>query len=160
MLNITIRLQDAAAHLWQVTCAWQVAADAPQQTVNLADWVPGSYMIRDFSRHIIRMQAFHNGHETGIEALDKSRWHLQAACGEYRLEYEVYAYDWSVRASYLDEHCAFFDGACLFPWLDGRQNEAYHIHIDLGEWGREQQWQVSSAMTQTAANSQYEQRHE
>ena len=47
MLNITIRLQDAAAHLWQVTCAWQVAADAPQQTVNLADWVPGSYMIRD-----------------------------------------------------------------------------------------------------------------
>ena len=152
MLNITIRLQDAAAHLWQVTCAWKVGADAPQQTLNLADWVPGSYMIRDFSRHIIRMQAFHNERETGVQALDKSRWSLQAACGDYRVEYEVYAYDWSVRASYLDEHGAFFDGACLFPWLDGRQDEAYHIDIDLREWGREQQWQISTAMQQTAHN--------
>ena len=151
MLNITVRLQDAAAHLWHVSCAWNVAVGSPQQTLNLADWVPGSYMIRDFSRHIIRMRAFHNERDIALQALDKSRWALQAASGEYRVEYEVYAYDWSVRASYLDEHGAFFDGACLFPWLDGRQQEAYHIDVDVGEWGRAQQWQIATAMTQTGS---------
>lgn len=152
MLNITVSLKDAKAHLWHICCEWQVHSHSGEQIVNLADWVPGSYMIRDFSRHIISMNAYHNEHVIELTQLDKSRWRVDGQVGQYRLEYEVYAFDLSVRASYVDEHYGFFDGACLYPWLDGRLNDSYQVTVDLGEYGQLNNWQISTAMQALGEN--------
>lgn len=152
MIKLTLSLQDAHAHLWHVRCEWTVLHDQEMQIVHLADWVPGSYMIRDFSRHIVSMQATANNVAIDLLQLDKSRWQLAGHAGYYCVEYELYAFDLSVRASYLDGQYGFADGACWMPWLENRQEETYEVQVDLGIWGREQAWEISTTMQLVAEN--------
>ena len=64
---------DLAAHLFHVTLT--VDAPAPDgQIFALPAWIPGSYMIREFSRNIVRIRAESNGEPVALTKLDKHSW--------------------------------------------------------------------------------------
>ena len=55
-IEYRIRLSSPQAHLFEVECT--IPAPAPEgQVVSLPAWIPGSYMIRDFARHIVSVSA-------------------------------------------------------------------------------------------------------
>src|SRR5271166_6081173 len=95
---------DPGAHLFQVT----VEVDQPDpsgQRFLLPAWIPGSYMIRDFARNIVRLRALNGaGRRVRIDKTDKHSWRCAPlGPGEtLTLAYEVYAYDLSVRSAHLD----------------------------------------------------------
>ena len=69
-VRYTIRPLNPAAHRFEVSC--EVATPAPEgQRFSLPAWIPGSYLIRDFARHIVSIRAESAGQEVRLDALDK-----------------------------------------------------------------------------------------
>ncbi|MDG2395296.1 MAG: peptidase M61, partial [Candidatus Thioglobus sp.] len=84
------------------------------QVFSLPSWIPGSYLIRDFAKNIVSMQAHSCGQAVEIKKLDKNHWVAQPCGEELVLTYEIYAFDLSVRSAYLTNERAFFNGTSVF----------------------------------------------
>ena len=56
MLNYHLQPHSLTQHLWQVRLSF-TQLDNQNFSLSLPSWVPGSYMIRDFARHIVTLSA-------------------------------------------------------------------------------------------------------
>jgi predicted metalloprotease with PDZ domain len=116
---------------------------AERQLVSLPVWIPGSYLVREFSRHLSRLQAHQGRRECVTEQLDKHRWEVHCeGRATLRLSYEVYAFDPSVRAAFLDARRGFFNGTSVLVRVAGREAEPQRLRIG----GLPRGWQVATAM--------------
>ena len=112
----TIVGHDLAAHLFHVSVTVAAPAEGGQ-IFALPAWIPGSYMIREFSRNIVRIRAESKGEPVELTKLDKHSWQaapLADRRAPLTLHYEVYAWDLSVRAAHLDQTHGFFNGTSVF----------------------------------------------
>lgn len=99
-------------------------------------WTPGSYMIRDFSKHIINLK--HNG-----IAIDPHSYELNAVPNEdIKITYLVYAYDLSVRAAHVDDTHAFFNGTSMFFAIRGYEYAPCTLDIE----GFDANWKVYTSL--------------
>lgn len=108
-----IRASDVHAHLFEVT----VTVDTPDpagQAFVLPTWIPGSYLIREFARHFVQVAAHDRTGPIRIVKTAKSTWQAAPAHGAVTMTAQVYAFDLSVRAAYLDATRAYFNGAVVF----------------------------------------------
>lgn len=135
-----------AAHLFTVHCKIQ-QPDPQGQVVWLPAWIPGSYMIRDFARNIVSLQARDNNGPLAVHKLDKQTWQCAASQGEIELEYEVYAYDMSVRSAHLDTTHAFFNGSSVFLAVKGQEEQAVTVEILLPQQDFARHWRVATTLT-------------
>ncbi|MCA3056217.1 MAG: M61 family metallopeptidase [Rhodocyclaceae bacterium] len=134
-----------AAHLWQVT----VTVDQPDtagQRFALPVWIPGSYMIREFARHIGRVEARCGGYAVACEKINKCTWQCAPVNGALALTYTVYAWDLSVRGAHLDHTHGFFNGASVFLLVEGQRDSACGVEIvrPIGECY--QGWKVATSL--------------
>jgi predicted metalloprotease with PDZ domain len=144
-IRYAVRPADPGAHLFHVT----VTVDRPDpegQRFALPAWNPGSYMIREFARHIGRLTALSAGRKLRVEKLDKHTWRCARAQDEVTLAYEVYAFDLSVRAAYLDTDQALFNGAALFVAAIGHEGEDCRVDIFPPDGPRGRQWQLVTGL--------------
>ena len=128
MLRYHVQPHHLKQHLWQVSLCFSQNHDHAF-TLSLPNWVPGSYMIRDFARHIISIQASCNGQSQGLIQKSKNTWQATGDMGEWQVDYWVYAFDVSVRGAFLSTERGFFDGACLFLRHNQRAQEACLLAI-------------------------------
>lgn len=89
-------------HFAQVKLTFTAQDDNP--TLWLPTWIAGSYLIREFAKHISLVK-FHS--KNGIDSaqkIDKNRWQLTGVQkgDEVVVGYEVYCYDLSVRTTFVD----------------------------------------------------------
>ena len=82
-------------------------------TLRLPAWIPGSYMIRDFSKHLELFSAKSRNQEIQFIKTDSHTWQLAPFVGELQVSYRVYAFDTSVRSAYLDATRGFFNATSL-----------------------------------------------
>ena len=146
MITHTLR-PEPKAHYWHITLGFTQTDNAPA-VLKLANWVPGSYTIRDFARHIVEIHAECNGQPAALVQTAKNTWHTAAQAGEWRVRYTVYAYDLSVRAAYLTAERGFFDGACLLFAIEGRLNETQTLVLEHLPEG----WQTATTLPAIGAN--------
>ncbi|MBQ0723002.1 MAG: M61 family metallopeptidase [Paraperlucidibaca sp.] len=145
-----------ASHYFDI-CLTIAEPDATGQVLWLPDWIPGSYMIRDFSRHLTPLKAFtRDGQSVSIAAIDKSSWRCAPVVGELLVRYRVYAWDMSVRTALLDQFGGFFNGTSLFLAVAGQEQRPVTITIEqpqgaevsLGNTG---EWRVATTLTRAGA---------
>ena len=151
-IGYTIVGKDLAAHLFEVTLT--VAAPAADgQVFALPAWIPGSYMIREFSRNIVRIRAESNGLPVALTKLDKHSWQAAPlkAAGALTLHYEVYAWDLSVRAAHLDQTHAFFNGTSVFLRVAGQENAQHVVDIQRPADPAAAGWRVATALPELKA---------
>ena len=116
------------AHLFRVTLT--VDAPAALQRVSLPVWIPGSYLIREFARHLQKLAAVQSGVGVTVEQLDKCSWQIACTAGApLELTYEVYAYDNSVRACWLDSRRGFFNGTGLCLRVEGQEHTPHAVEL-------------------------------
>jgi predicted metalloprotease with PDZ domain len=135
------------AHLFEVTCT--VPEPDPQgQVFSLPAWIPGSYMIREFARNIVRLSAQADGEPCTVEKLDKHTWRAMARPGARKLSlhYEVYAWDLSVRSAHLDTTHGFFNGTSVFLAVAGRTDSPCIVTIDKPEAEACRHWKLITAL--------------
>ena len=136
---------DPAAHLYQVTLTLE-ETDPRGQRFSLPAWIPGSYMIRDFARHVVRFVAWSGSRRLDVEKLDKHTWRCEPCSGPLRVEIEVYAWDLSVRGAHLDSSHGYFNGACLFLRAHGYEKHPCTLEIRPPEGAAYDGWRVATAM--------------
>ena len=142
--------KDLAGHLFAVSL--KVAVPAPGgQVFALPAWIPGSYMIREFSRNIVQIRAEANGKPVALTKLDKHTWRAAPVAGALTLHYEVYAWDLSVRAAHLDQTHGFFNGTSVFLRVLGQEEMAHQVDIVRPPDAAAKSWRVATALPELAA---------
>jgi predicted metalloprotease with PDZ domain len=145
-----IEVLDLAGHLFRVTLT--VRAPKPGgQLLALPAWIPGSYMIREFARNIVQIRAEANGKAVPLTKLDKHSWQAAPCKDELTVQYEVYAWDLSVRAAHLDQTHAFFNGTSVFLRVLGQEAEAHQLDILRPADAACQTWRVATALPELGA---------
>jgi predicted metalloprotease with PDZ domain len=88
--------------------------------VKMPVWIPGSYMIREFPRFVDVFEAFDkNGRALATEKVDKNTWRVQSSGkASIKVHYQVYAFELSVRTSFVDEEHAFLNGSSIFMFVE------------------------------------------
>jgi len=142
--------KDLAGHLFAVTLT--VAAPAPGgQVFALPAWIPGSYMIREFSRNIVQIGAEAGGKPVALVKLDKHSWRAAPVAGPLTLQYDVYAWDLSVRAAHLDQTHGFFNGTSVFLRVLGQEEMAHFVDIQRPPDAVAGTWRVATALAELGA---------
>jgi predicted metalloprotease with PDZ domain len=149
----TIVGHDLAAHLFHVSLT--VASPSPGgQVFTLPAWIPGSYMIREFSRNIVRIRAESNGEPVALEKLDKHSWQaapLQDRAASLTVHYEVYAWDLSVRAAHLDQNHAFFNGTSVYLRVLGQEDMPHVVDMRRPDDEAALTWRVATSLPELKA---------
>ncbi|MEK8044997.1 M61 family metallopeptidase [Ideonella margarita] len=147
MADILYRIEpvDLTGHRYQVTLT--IPAPAADQTVSLPVWIPGSYMVREFGRHLSGMTGRQGQTPVALTQLDKTTW--QADCTGRTalvLQYQVYAFDNSVRTAWLDDERGFFNPTSLCLRVHGREADVHAVQLA----GLPTGWDVATAMPAAA----------
>ncbi|MEQ1064753.1 M61 family peptidase [Acinetobacter sp. XH1741] len=130
MLHYQIEFDDYKQHLVHVTVRFLAN---PNQELWLPTWIPGSYLIREFAKHIEAVKAYDEaGRMLNIKKTEKNRWRLFNTDHELiTVEYDVYAYDLSVRGAYVDQTRLYINPACVCLGLEGQEQSACELEIFL-----------------------------
>ena len=146
-IRYTICPANPEAHLYEVTCRVE-HPDPAGQRFALPAWIPGSYLIRDFARHIVAISATAGGKSVTLAKLDKHTWQAEPV-GEKRaltLTYVVYAWDLSVRGAHLDRSHAFFNGTSVFLRVLGQEDTPCLVDLQAPKGKAYADWRVATAL--------------
>ena len=77
-LHYRIHPSNPAAHLFEVAVT-VTGPDPAGQCFMLPAWIPGSYMIREFARHIVSIRAEADGKPIDCIKIDKPNEHVNPA---------------------------------------------------------------------------------
>jgi predicted metalloprotease with PDZ domain len=128
-----VRPVSPLAHLYEVTC--RIERPSPDgQLLSLPAWIPGSYLVRDYARHVVQFQAESGGETVTVRKLDKHTWRAAPVPGELLVRLRVYAADPSVRGAWLDPQQGFINGVCVFLRVHGQEQCTSILHIDPPEF--------------------------
>jgi predicted metalloprotease with PDZ domain len=123
-----IEIADLKAHLFRVTLT--LTQPAPEQEVSLPVWIPGSYMVREFSGQLQRLEAKQGRRRLTAQQLDKCSWRLNSRTDQpLTLSYEVYANDPSVRTAMLGHERGFFNATSLCLRVHGQDESPLVLEI-------------------------------
>ena len=130
MLHYQIEFDDYRQHLIHVTLRFLAN---PNQELWLPTWIPGSYLIREFAKHIESVTASDEaGRILNIKKLEKNRWRLFNTDHELiTVEYDVYAYDLSVRGAYVDQNRLYVNPACVCLGLQNQEHAPCEVELFL-----------------------------
>ncbi len=141
---------DPDAHLFEVQC--RVASpDREGQRFRLPTWIPGSYLIREFARHVVRATAKDAHGPVNITKEAKDTWRAAPCTGALTVTIEVYAFDLSVRTAYLDRTRAFFNGTSVFLCPDDHAAKPCTVEICPPAGAHYARWRVATALPRRGA---------
>lgn len=146
MIRYRIQPWRPEAHLFRVELTLERPA-AEGQLLRMPAWIPGSYMIRDFARHVVRFAASDGaGRELRWQKRDKDSWQLAPAQGPVTVSIDVHARDLSVRGAYLDTTRGYFNGTCVFLQPVGLEHEPVTLEVLPPAGAVGAGWRLATAM--------------
>lgn len=134
----TVAMPRPHTHLLEVTARLQYQRAAPG-TVELVlpVWTPGSYLVREFARHVQDFAvADGSGRALPWTKVNKNTWRVESGgAREVRARYSVYANELSVRTSELNDRRAFWNNANLLMYPDGHLGAPSTLKVEpFGSW--------------------------
>jgi len=147
VVHYRVQPADPQAHRFHVGCILP-DADGAALSFRMPAWIRGSYLVRDFAKHVSELKVWRGDVATPIRRLDKSRFEVAAgATGPLVLSYDVHAWDESVRKAWLDARRGFFNGSSLFYCPVGAEHAEFRVELCAPQHDRADAWRVATAMT-------------
>ena len=106
----------------------------PQIDLMMAVWTPGSYLIREYERHVEALTAAdHARAPLAVEKTRKNRWRVSTnGARTVWVRYRVYAHEMSVRTNWVDDEFALINGAPTFITLvESPSRRGHHVRVTL-----------------------------
>ncbi len=147
-LAYLVAMPQPHTHLFEVTARVENWS-ASTLDLKMPVWTPGSYLVREYARHIPVLTA------TGVDGaallatkVAKNHWQI-ATQGQQQItvQYQVFANELTVRTNHLDATHGYFNPAALFFYIPGHEQQPIEITIDppVG-------WQVTTPLPGTQSN--------
>jgi predicted metalloprotease with PDZ domain len=106
----------------------------------MAVWTPGSYLIREYERHVEALTAADAARvPLAVEKTRKNRWRITTnGATAVWVRYRVYAHEMSVRTNWVDDEFAMVNGAPTFiTLLESPLRRAHEVRVVLPKtWTR------------------------
>jgi predicted metalloprotease with PDZ domain len=98
--------------------------------VKMPVWAPGSYLVREFARNVDFFEAHSTDQPLEWKKTDKNTWTVYTGgMKSIHIHYKVYAYELSVRTSFLDDSHAAINGTSIFMYIAGKKNLSGELQI-------------------------------
>jgi predicted metalloprotease with PDZ domain len=126
-----LSMSEPHTHLFEVEMRLEGARGS--EVVALPVWTPGSYLVREYAKNVQDISA-RSEDDTAlkIKKIDKNHWEIQGrGSQDIIVSYRVYAYEHSVRTSYLNaDHALVVPASVLMYWEKNLQRK-HHLHINM-----------------------------
>jgi predicted metalloprotease with PDZ domain len=145
-IEYRIGLEDRAQHLYRVEARFPLDGAAhPHLDLRLPVWTPGSYLVREYGRHLQDLRVFTDTDEQlAVRKVAKATWRVALdgrASRRLVARYRVYAHELTVRTSHLDGTHAFWNGATLYLYLDELRGRPARVRVQAPP-----DWRVDTAL--------------
>ncbi len=129
--QITVRVAEPARHVFEIETRVG-GLDAGFHDFVMPVWTPGSYLVREHSRHVLEASARDgSGRPLRVEKTAKNRWRVALPePGDLLFVHRLYARDLTVRTNHCDESRAFWLGAAAYVYEESRRDGPYEIRFD------------------------------
>ncbi len=142
-LSYTVEMPHPESHLFVVTFKIQAWSESTL-SLRMPVWTPGSYLVREYARHVQSFSAQGNfpldqpipgqaavpNPQLAWQKVAKNHWLVQTPNQtEITIVYTVFANELTVRTNHLDTSHGYFNGAALFFYIPGREQEPIQVKI-------------------------------
>lgn len=130
-MDYTLSMEHPESHYFQLKI---LISEIQQDEIllKLPVWAPGSYLVREFSKNIDNVQAkeVNSSQVLRVEKKTKNSWLIKSkGIKQIEITYSVYAFELSVRTSFLDLTHGFVSGSGVFMYLDGHKDISGRLTI-------------------------------
>lgn len=99
--------------------------------IQMPTWAPGSYLIREFSKNVENLKATAENNTLETKQLNKNTWRIFSNnATNVNVSYLVYAFELSVRTSFIDASHGYFNGTSLFMFVDELKDQSTTLKIN------------------------------
>ncbi|MCG7996752.1 MAG: PDZ domain-containing protein [Candidatus Thiodiazotropha taylori] len=145
MIDYRLKLHAPQSHIFEV----ELTIHNPNpdgQVVYLPAWIRGSYLIRDYARHIVSIEANADGDPLILSKLDKQSWKIEPVKQSITINYQIYAWELTVRSAHFDNTHAYFNGPALFLAVRGQELMPCRLEIVAPKFKLQNEWRVAFSM--------------
>ena len=131
-----VDFSNAKNHYVNVVATIPVRAETTE--LMMAVWTPGSYLVREYARHIDSIEAKSGGKKLEFEKTRKNRWVVQTkGIKSFQLRYRLYCNEMTVRTNFTGNQYAMINGAPTFITVADRLDQKHIVRLKLPKpWKR------------------------
>jgi predicted metalloprotease with PDZ domain len=136
-VSYTISMSKPWTHLLEVEMRIKSAKLPETSDMAMAVWTPGSYLVREYARHVQDFTASDtSGKPLKWSKVNKNNWQIESkGLSEFLVKYNVYANELTVRTNELNDEHAFFTPAALLMFPKGFLNIPATVNVKpFGNW--------------------------
>ena len=137
-IRYTLRFDEPQTHYVEVDAEFPTDG-CGRVELFMPTWTPGSYLIREYARHVEGVAAQGPDGETlAVEKVRKNRWRVNTG-GHDRIDvsYRVYGREMGVQSNWIDVGFALLNGAPTFLTLADSPTRPHRVTLELPEgWPR------------------------
>lgn len=144
-LRYWVAIPKPESHLFEVTLRLQGdIISSSLLDLKMPVWTPGSYLVREYSRHLQDFAVCdQDGNSLTWKKISKNHWQIQTnSATEITVYYRIFANELSVRTNHLDSSHGYFNGAALFLYVPGYQQQPIQVTIETPK-----NWKVSTTLS-------------
>ncbi|MFN3629629.1 MAG: M61 family metallopeptidase [Casimicrobiaceae bacterium] len=145
-MHYSLSFADPAGHLLEIV----LTIDDPRavEWLRLPTWIPGSYLIREFARHVVSVVATQADARRPLRKVDKASWQIECLSNlPLVVRYRVYAWDRSVRGCYFDASRGFVNpAAALLERLDSTAS-MLTLEVEPPRFAQGRTWRCATTLT-------------
>ncbi|HAC64896.1 MAG TPA: peptidase M61 [Cyanothece sp. UBA12306] len=148
-IGYKVAMDKPSSHLFEITLDVQEWSD-DLLDLKLPVWTPGSYLIREYARHVQSFDAYstENREKLFSQKISKNHWQIQTDnVTNITIKYQIFANELTVRTNHLDQTHGYFNGAALFYFIPGLEKQPITIEIIPPN----PQWKVSTSLPQNTS---------
>ncbi|MGK7934569.1 MAG: M61 family metallopeptidase, partial [Xenococcaceae cyanobacterium] len=148
-MTITTAIRQSSLTTNQVEIFYQVAMPQPQShlfevtlkvnnwhkgelDLKMPVWTPGSYLVREYAKQVQDFIAEDSNSKKLLfsHKVAKNHWQIDTNnCSNLTVTYRVFANELTVRTNHLDTTHGYFNGAALFFFIPGLEEQAVQVKI-------------------------------
>ena len=143
-LTYYVKMNQGHYHLFEVSLHIENWSDNILN-LKMPVWTPGSYLVREYSRHIQDFKAVSKDKQKKLltQKISKNHWTIETKeVDKILINYRVFANELTVRTNHLDSSHGYFNGAALFYYIPGLENCPITVEIVLPNAS----WKISTAL--------------
>ena len=119
-IHFELSFSEPQAHYVDVQMIIENFEDHPYLDIKMPVWAPGSYLIREYSKNVERLEAKDaTGSIITAEKITKNTWRINNPSPKTTISYAVYGFEVSVRTSFIDDSRAFLSPVGTFMYVEG-----------------------------------------
>lgn len=149
-IHYQVAMPQPQSHLFEVTLLvenWQ----EPVLNLKMPVWTPGSYLVREYAKNLqdFAVEMTDKQQSLAVSKVTKNHWQIDTAnASKITVRYRVFANELSVRTNHLNASHGYFNGAALFLFIPGLEQQPIQIEIIT-----KPEWQVTTTLPLVSGQS-------